>query len=411
MRPRLPQALYALRYRDFALYTAARFAATLAWQMLSVAAGWQIYALTHDPLALGLAGLAQFLPFVTLVLPAGQVADVADRRFVLTGAYACEVLSAGLLCWLAWSNQPRIWAMYVAMALFGAGRAFWMPAGQAITPRLVPPAAFPNAVAINGTLFQTAAIGGPGVGGALYLLGPAVVYATTASLLLLAMVLVLAIKPLAASPRAAWCISDTLEGLRFVLRQRVVLGAISLDLFAVLFGGTTALLPIFAADVLQIGPLGLGILRAAPGLGALTVAAVLAIYPLKRHVGSWLFGGVVVFGVATLVFGASHDIRLSLAALFCLGGGDMVSIYVRHLLVQLQTPDAIRGRVSAVNAIFIGSSNELGEFESGVTARCFGLVPAVLLGGVATLLVVVGARHWFPELRTMDRFPAAVSGR
>ena len=354
---RLPRALHALRYRDFALYTTARFAATLAWQMLSVAAGWQLYALTRDPLALGFAGLAQFLPFVTLVLPAGQVADVADRRLVLAGAYACEVFSAGLLFWLAWSHQPRVWAMYVAMAFFGAGRAFWMPAGQAITPKLVPPAVFPNAVAINGTLFQTAAIGGPGVGGALYLLGPAVVYATTAGLLLLAMVLVLAIKPLAASPRAAWRLNDTLEGLRFVLRQRVVLGAISLDLFAV------------------------------------------------------LFSGVAVYGCATLVFGSSHDMWLSLCALFCLGAGDMVSIYVRHLLVQLQTPDAIRGRVSAVNAIFIGSSNELGEFESGVTARYFGLVPAVMLGGVATLLVVVGFRRWFPELRTMDRLPEAVSTR
>ena len=408
---RLPRALHALRYRDFALYTTARFAATLAWQMLSVAAGWQLYALTHDPLALGFAGLAQFLPFVTLVLPAGQVADVADRRLVLAGAYACEVFSAGLLFWLAWSNQPRVWAMYVAMAFFGAGRAFWMPAGQAITPKLVPPAVFPNAVAINGTLFQTAAIGGPGVGGALYLLGPAVVYATTAGLLLLATVLVLAIKPLAASPRAAWRLNDALEGLRFVLRQRVVLGAISLDLFAVLFGGATALLPIFAADVLRVGPVGLGLLRAAPGLGALVVAAGLAVYPLKRHVGRWLFSGVAVYGCATLVFGASHDMWLSLCALFCLGAGDMVSIYVRHLLVQLQTPDAIRGRVSAVNAIFIGSSNELGEFESGVTARYFGLVPAVMLGGVATLLVVVGFRRWFPELRTMDRLPEAVSTR
>jgi len=402
---RLPAVLEALRHPDFAFYAGARFAATLAWQMLTVAAGWQLYALTKDPLALGLAGLAQFLPFVTLVLPAGQIADLADRRLVLVGAYASEVVSAGVLLWLVWSGERHVWVMYVAMAFFGAGRAFWMPTGQAITPKLVPPEVFPSAVAVNGALFQTAAIGGPGVGGLLYLLGPDVVYGATAALLLLAMALVLAIKPLAPTAKASWQFSDTLEGLRFVFSQRVVLGAISLDLFAVLFGGATALLPIFAADVLHVGPVGLGILRAAPGLGAVAMAGLLAWRPIGRHVGRWMFGGVALFGLATLVFGASTDFRLSLGALVCLGAGDMISIYIRHMLVQLQTPDAIRGRVSAVNSVFIGSSNELGEFESGATARLFGLVPAVLLGGVATLVVVASFMKLFPELRTMDRFP------
>lgn len=397
----------ALRQPDFARYAAARFAATLAWQMLSVAAGWQLYAMTRDPLALGLAGLAQFLPFVTLVLPAGQIADVADRRLVLVAAYACEVVSAGVLLWLVWSGQPQVWAVYLAMAFFGAGRAFWMPTGQAITPKLVPPALFPAAVAINSTLFQAAAVGGPGLGGLLYLLGADVVYSVVTALLLLAMGLVLAITPMAASARAAWQLRDTLDGLRFVFRQRIVLGAISLDLFAVLFGGATALLPIYAADVLHVGPAGLGALRAAPGLGAVLMAALLALHPIGRHVGRWMFGGVAVFGLATIAFGASTDFRFSLLALVCLGAGDMVSIYIRHMLVQLETPNAIRGRVSAVNAIFIGSSNELGEFESGLTARLFGLVPAVVLGGVATLGVVGIFMKCFPELRRMDRFPEA----
>jgi hypothetical protein len=245
------------------------------------------------------------------------------------------------------------------------------------------------------------------VGGLLYLLGPDVVYGATAALLLLAMGLVLAIKPLAPTAKASWQFSDTLEGLRFVFSQRVVLGAISLDLFAVLFGGATALLPIYAADILHVGPAGLGVLRAAPGLGAVAMAGVLAWRPIGRHVGRWMFGGVAVFGLATLVFGASTDFRLSLGALVCLGAGDMISIYIRHMLVQLQTPDAIRGRVSAVNSVFIGSSNELGEFESGATARLLGLVPAVLLGGAATLVVVASFMKLFPELRTMDRFPSA----
>lgn len=398
--------LDTLRHRDFARYAGARLLATLAWQMLTVAVGWQVYELTGDPLALGLTGLVQFIPFVSLVLPAGQIADLADRRRVLVAAYACEVLSAGVMLWFTLSDRREVWPVYLAMACFGAGRALWMPTGQAIMPNLVPPAVFPRALALNSTIYQGAAIAGPSVGGLLYLLGPAVVYAVVLVFLVAPMLLVLAIRPL--PPRArrdGWRWQDTLEGLRFVLGRRTVLGALSLDLFAVLFGGATALLPIYAADVLHVGPAGLGALRTAPGIGAVLTALVLAAHPVTRHVGRWMFGGVAVFGVATLVFGASTSFGLSLAALCVLGAGDMVSIYIRHMLVQLETPDAIRGRVSAVNAIFIGSSNELGEFESGVTARIFGLVPSVLLGGLATLGVVGVFMRIFPELRRMDRFP------
>lgn len=396
-----------LAQRDFVHYAAARFLATLAWQMLAVAVGWQTYEVTRDPLALGLVGLVQFVPFCLLVLPAGQIADLADKRFVLIGAYACEVLSASVLLWFTLQGVRVAWPIFVAMAFFGAGRAFWMPTGQAITPSLVPSALFPRAVALNSTLFQTAGIGGPAVGGLLYLLGPTVVYGSSVALLVMATGLIMRIRPLKATAAARWQLRDTLEGLRFVFKRRILLGAISLDLFAVLFGGATAMLPIFAADVLHVGPAGLGILRTAPGIGAVVVASMLALHPITRHVGRWMFTGVAVFGLATLVFGASTSLWLSLVALVALGAGDMVSIYVRHLLVQLETPDALRGRVSAVSSIFIGSSNELGEFESGVTAKWFGLVPSVLLGGALTLVVVASFMRIFPELRRMDRFPAA----
>ena len=396
-----------LAQRDFVRYATARFLATLSWQMLAVAVGWQTYEVTRDPLALGLVGLVQFVPFCLLVLPAGQIADLADKRFVLIGAYACEVLSASVLLWFTLQGVRVAWPIFVAMAFFGAGRAFWMPTGQAITPSLVPSALFPRAVALNSTLFQTAGIGGPAVGGLLYLLGPTVVYGSSVALLVVATGLIMRIRPLKATAAARWQLRDTLEGLRFVFKRRILLGAISLDLFAVLFGGATAMLPIFAADVLHVGPAGLGILRTAPGIGAVVVASMLALHPITRHVGRWMFTGVAVFGLATLVFGASTSLWLSLVALVALGAGDMVSIYVRHLLVQLETPDALRGRVSAVSSIFIGSSNELGEFESGVTAKWFGLVPAVLLGGALTLVVVASFMRIFPELRRMDRFPAA----
>jgi MFS family permease len=401
---RTPESLAALRERDFARFAAARFLATLAWQMLGVGVGWQVYALTGDPLALGFVGLAQFLPFIAVVLPAGQLADQADRRRVLMGAYATEALAAAVLLGFTASGSTRAWPIFAAMALLGCGRAFWMPTGQAITPSLVPASLFPGAIAINSTLFQTAVIGGPALGGLLYLLGPHILYATALAMLLATVALMATIRPRRAQgggvgSREVW------EGLRYVLRQRVLLGAISLDLFAVLFGGATALLPMVAADVLQVGPAGLGVLRSAPAVGAALCAAALARSPLRRHVGRWLFAGVAVFGLATVVFGLSRSLPLSLAALFALGAGDMLSVYVRHMLVQLETPDAIRGRVSAVNSMFIGASNELGEFESGVTARWFGLVPAIVLGGVATLVVCGEMARRFPELREMDRFP------
>jgi MFS family permease len=403
--PRL-SAFAALQHRDFTVYAVARFCATLSWQILGAAVGYQIYQLTRDPLALALVGLAQFLPFVLCVLPGGQVADRFDRRMVLICAYSVEAASATALLWFTVSGIKVVWPVFVAMTVFGAGRAFWMPTGQAITPNLVPRDAFPSAVAVNSTLFQSGVIIGPALSGVLLLWGPQAAYVAVVSLLLTVVLLMFTMKPVRAdTPPEAFRLDHLLEGLRFVFRRRTVLGAISLDLFAVLFGGATAMMPIYASDVLHVGPVGYGMLRAAPGVGAALVAAVLAFSPIQRNVGRWMFSGVAAFGGATIVFGVSTVFWISLVALFVLGAGDMISVFVRHLLVQLETPDSIRGRVSAVSSMFIGASNELGEFESGVAARLLGLVPSVVLGGVATLAVVVVYRQLFPELRRMDEFP------
>jgi len=398
--------LAALRYRDFTAYAVARFCATLSWQILGAAVGWQLYQITRDPLSLAFIGAAQFLPFVILVLPAGQVADRVDRRLVLICAYSVEATCAGLLLWFTLSGLKSTWPVYVAMTAFGAGRAFWMPTGQAITPNLVPREAFPSAVAVNSALFQTGVIVGPAIAGLLLVWGPQVAYGAAVVLLLLVVALMVSIKPVrAVIPAGSFRFDDLLEGLRFVFRRRTVLGAISLDLFAVLFGGATAMMPIFASEVLHTGPVGYGMLRAAPGVGAALVAAILAFSPIQRNVGRWMFSGVALYGVATIVFGLSTVFWLSLCALFVLGAGDMVSVFVRHLLVQLETPDEIRGRVSAVSSMFVGASNELGEFESGVAARVLGLVPSVVLGGIVTLTVVAAYLKIFPGLRSMKEFP------
>jgi len=397
--------LAALRYRDFTVYAAARFCSTLAWEMLSVAVGWQVYQLTRNPLDLGLIGLAQFLPFVLLVLPAGHVADRADRRMVLWSAYAVQAVCAGTLLWFALAGARVLWPVFLAMTLFGGARAFSMPTAQAMTPNLVPAEAFPSAVAFNSLLLEISVITGPSLGGLLYLAGPTVVYSVGFGLALLVVVLVSTIRPVRVRSGPEEPISaDLLGGLRFVLHRPTVLGAISLDLFAVLFGGAVALLPAYASDILHVGPAGLGLLRTAPGTGAALTAITVAFVPMERNVGKWMFGGVALYGLATVVFGMSQTFWISLLALVVVGGSDMVSVYIRHLLVQLETPDAIRGRVSAVSSMFIGASNELGEFESGVTARWFGLVRAVVLGGLATLVVVAVYTRLFPELRRMDRF-------
>jgi len=397
-----------LAHSGFARFLTARLATSVAVQMQTVAVGWQVYEISRDPLDLGLIGLSQFLPFVLLVLPAGHVADRHTRQKVLAACYALELVCALLLLAFTLTGLEVVWPVFAVMVLFGVARAFAMPTGQALLPNVVPPRLFSRAVAVNSTTWQLSTIAGPAVGGLVYLLGAEVVYATVATLLAAAVILMFGVRaprPLRSSE--AVNLDSLLEGLRFVYRRKVIFGAVTLDLFAVLFGGATALLPAFASDILDVGPDGLGLMRAAPGVGAAIIAVALAWRPLTRHVGPAMLGGVALFGAATVVFGLSESFLVSLLALAILGAADMVSVYIRHLLVQLETPDEIRGRVSAVSAVFIGASNELGDFESGVTAAWWGLRPAVVVGGVASIAVAGWWARAFPELRQMQQFPTA----
>ena len=395
-----------LRNRNFSFYLAARILGTLAVQMQSVAIGWQVYQMTGSLFDLGLIGLAQFAPFLVLILIAGHAADRFNRRNIIILCLLTQLLCGLLLLAFTWSGASVVWPVFAILVLFGSARAFMMPATQAVLRNMVPTENFSQAVALSSSAFHVAVIAGPVLGGLLYLAGPNTVYITAAALLVLAVLLMArthAPPQATHSEPASW--HTVLEGLRFVWSRPIMLGAISLDLFAVLFGGATALLPAYAHDVLQVGPTGLGLLRTAPGVGAALCSVALALWPIERRVGAWMFGGVAVFGIATVVLGLTDSFMLAMIALFVLGAGDMVSVYVRHLLVQFETPDAIRGRVSAVNAVFIGASNELGEFESGLTAGWFGLVRAILFGGAATLAVTAIWIVKFPVLSRMDRFP------
>jgi MFS family permease len=399
-----------LRHPDLRRYLSARFIVGMATQVQTVAVGWQVFSVSGDPLDLGLVALSQFLPFILLILPAGHVADHYDRRRVQLATYVILAACAAALLVLAVAGVEDLAPVFGVMVLFGVARAFNQPTGQALLPNLAPPGTFPQAVALNSSLGQIATIAGPALGGALVILGIEVAYALSLALLVIGALLVVRLRGggREEAPREPVTWAALLSGITFVRSRPVVLGSISLDLFAVLFGGATALLPIYAGEILDVGPVGLGVMRAAPAVGAAVLAAVMTVRPLRTNVGRWMFGGVVAFGLATIVFGVSTSFALSLAALVVMGAGDMVSVYIRHLLVQLETPDEIRGRVSAVNSVFIGASNELGEFESGVTAAWWGIVPAVVIGGGATIAVAAAWARLFPMLRRLDRFPEPV---
>jgi MFS family permease len=390
------------RIRNVALFLAARFCSALALMMFGVAVGWQVYALTHSALALGLVGLAQFLPAFLLTLPGGLAADRYDRRAILLGSFGIEILVGASLLALSLHPKPGVLWIFCVLVFIGVGRAFMAPASGSLLPFLVPKAVFPRAVAWNSTAFQIATIAGPALGGFLYAVGPAVVYAMATGLLLAGFVCLAAMRGQWRVHNAGAGWSGLLEGVRYVFAQKVILGAVSLDLFAVLFGGATALLPIFARDILHTGPWGLGLLRSAPAVGAALMALTLSLQPIRRRAGWRMFTGVAVFGVGTIAFALSRSFLLSLALLAVMGAADMISVIVRATLVQISTPDAMRGRVSAVNMLFIGASNELGEFESGVTAAWLGTVPAAALGGLGTLLVVALWLRLFPALRRAD---------
>ena len=404
-----------LKHRDFTLYLGARFCSSIAAQMIVMAVGWQVYHLTGRVLDLGLIGLSQFLPFLLLVLFAGHVADQFDRRLIILLCLCAHGVCALLLLAFALVKLGSALPIFAVLAVLGIARAFQLPASQSLVPNIVPASLLGNALAVNSSANQVATIVGPSAGGILYALSTAPVgrfggaervYGAAAILLLAAIGMIAMLhKRQAPGIRSAASWASLLQGMRFVWRRKTVLGAISLDLFAVLFGGATALLPAFTRDVLHAGPDVFGYLRAAPGLGAGATALWLAFRPVSRHVGATMFLGVAAFGAATIVFGLTHAFWVAMTALIILGVGDMISVFIRSLLVQLNTPDEIRGRVSAVNSVFIGASNELGEFESGFTAAWFGLVPAIVLGGAATLLVtVLWARVFFPSLWRMRTF-------
>ncbi len=403
----MPQSLSPVVFSqsNFRYYLMVRVLTGTATEMQAVAVAWQVYALTHRPLDLGLVGLAQFLPGILLFLVTGQTADRFPRQRILQACCAGFALCSVLLLVLTLRGSPAVLPIYGVLLLNGAVRAFNGPAGQAFLPLLVSAEDFPRAVAWNSSVFQSATIVGPVIGGLLYgwTASPKLVYSCAAVEYVAALIVLAAIRvsaPQGLRPAASFWMA--LEGLKYIRRNKLILGAISLDLFAVLLGGAVALLPVYASEVLKIGASGLGLLRSAPGLGAVIMALVVARWPLQRHAGAIMLWCVCGFGIFTVVFGLSRSIPLSLAALVLIGACDMVSVIVRHTLIQLSTPDEMRGRVSAVNVVFIGASNEVGQFESGITAHWLGAVPAVVVGGLGTVAIVALWAWRFPALRRVD---------
>jgi MFS family permease len=398
------QAAAALRERDFRLFWLSLLSEGVALSMATVAVGWQVYAVSGNPLDLGLVGLAEFLPLPLLALPAGQLADRFPRRALLVGARILDTAILLALLGVTLAGADQVWPFFLLAFATGVASSLGAPAGRALTPSLVPEGLLAAALALRSVAFQAAIVVGPALGGLLFALQPELVYAAGAVLTLVSLACLVRLGAgRAPAPVGAPGLDSVLAGVRLIRRTRVLFGAISLDLFAVLFGGAVALLPAFAVDVLHVGPTGLGLLRSAPAVGALAAGLVLTRHPIRRRIGPVLLIVVVLFGVATVVFGLSRTLWLSMLALAVAGGADMVSVVLRQLILPFVTPDALRGRVTAVEMVFISASNELGAFESGVAAALLGLVPAVVLGGVATIAIAVVWPFLFRELARVDR--------
>jgi MFS family permease len=401
-------ALRAFRSLDYRRFLGSRLLSILGLEMVNVAVGWQVYALTKRPLDLGYVGLAQFLPAVFLTLAAGHAADRFDRRRIVLICHLVFGVCSAILGWLAVTRLESPVPIFGVLVLLGCARAFNAPAAQALMPSLLPEVDFPNAVAWNSSTFQVANVVGPALGGVLYAAfgDPEPVYLLAASLAVLDVLVLVGVRTRTGrmeNKAASW--STVLAGVRYVWHNKIVLGSVSLDLFAVLLGGAIALMPVFAQDVLHTGAWGLGILRSGPAIGAGLVGLYLAARPLRRHVGRTMLIGVAIFGAGTIAFGLSRTLWLSVLILVVMGGADMLSVFVRLTVVQISPPPEMRGRVNAVNMLFIGASNELGEFESGLTAQWLGPVRAVVAGGLGTLLVVLAWIRLFPDLRRLDRMP------
>jgi MFS family permease len=401
-RPVGPGSLLA--QRDFLFYLSSRSFSEYAYQIATVAVGWQIYDLTGSALDLGIVGLVQFIPSALLVFIAGHAADRYDRKRVAQICQLAEALVAALLAWGTFAGWLTVPEIFTALTVFGITAAFEVPAGGALLPSVVPEGTLQRATAFSSGAFQAAAISGPALGGIAYAIAPGAPYLLMAMCSLLAAIssgMIRLQKPVEIQEPPTF--DDLFAGAGFVRHNPAILGTISLDLFAVLLGGATALLPIYAHDILQTGPWGLGVLRAAPAVGALLMTAVLARHALNRRVGMRMFQAVIVFGLATVLFALSHAIWLSVLALLVMGAADMISVVIRTSLVQLATPDAMRGRVGAVNHLFINASNQLGQFESGVTAALLGAMPAAALGGVGTVAIALLWMKLFPALRNVER--------
>jgi MFS family permease len=400
----------ALAATGYWRFWSSRVLSTASFQIIGVVIGWQLYGLTGSAFDLGLVGLCQFLPLLVLTIPAGHVADRFDRRRVVRLCQWVEAVTAAGLAGLSYGGLLSPGLIFAAAAVIGACRTFETPTMAALLPNVVGPALLPQALALSASAIQTATILGPALGGTLYIAGPDIAYGIVALAYGAASLLVASLAAGRVAPaREPPTVKSLFSGFAFIWAKPVILGAISLDMVAVLLGGATALLPIYARDILHSSALGLGLLRAAPAVGALTTSLVLARHPLRRHVGAKMFAAVALFGCATVVFGLSTSFPLSLVALVVMGAADVVSVVIRSTLVQLETPDLMRGRVSAVNSMFIGTSNQLGEFESGMTAALLGTVPAVVLGGCGTILVALAWSRLFPTLRRIDAMPGGSS--
>ncbi len=390
----------AFRHRSFLFFWASRFLASFAVQIVSVSVAWQVYDMTRDPFYLGLVGILQFAPSLLLVLVTGAVSDHYGRRLIMAACEAVEALCALALLVFTLSGSTSVMPIFIVLVIIGTARAFFGPAASSLAANLVPEDVFANAVSWNSSAWQVASIVGPVAGGLLYGLSPVAAYTVAVVMLAVSAVAVMAIpKPKQHSTMHGNMLETILGGFRYIFREKIVLGAVSLDLFAVLLGGAVALLPVYARDILVLGPWGLGLLRAAPGVGAVLVALWLAGHPIRDHAGYILFIAVALFGVFTIVFGVSTVQWLSIGALVMLGAADGISVYVREVLIQLWTPDALRGRVNAVNMVFVGASNELGEFRAGMMAAGFGAVTAVVFGGIGTIAVAMIWATLFPALR------------
>lgn len=387
----------------------ARMFMAISFQMLTVAVGWQIYSITQKPFYLGLVGLVQFVPMFLLTFLVGYVADHFDRKKVISISQLIEsivIFTLALGSFQGWITKELI---LILIFLIASANAFQGPPIQALLPNIVSKEVFPKAAAISASAFQLAVIIGPSLGGILYILGAQVVYFISAFLILTSSIMIrfISLTNTQKIVQDPVTLKSIFAGISFIKEKKVILGAISLDLFAVLFGGATALLPVYASKILFVGPVGLGILRSAPAVGALIMSIYLAKNPLKKKVGYTMFTAVIFFGLSTILFAISKSFLLSLLALFILGASDVISMVIRATLVQIETPDNMRGRVSSVNQLFIGTSNQLGEFESGLTAAWFGAVPAVVIGGIGTIFVVVLWMKLFPQLLHVNKLEFA----